>query len=379
MYQPKWKAFQEHLMTGISYMIPIIVPAGIIMGIGIMAGQFMGFDAWNAKLLQDSNNVVKLFAWLTQVAGAGMMGLMFPVFAAFVSYSISDKLGLAPGFIGGYLAKEMGSGFIGAVIIGMLAGYFVKYLNDKIKFNRTFNPVKTLFIIPVTSSLFAIIGSYFIVGPLGLLFIKGITIVIHAAGGTGQVTMAAVIGGSMGFDLGGPVNKTALALSMQLNTDTGANTWVPAMIGAVIPPIGIGLATIIDKFIVRRTVFEKNLKANGFPCFLLGFMGISEGAIPFAIKDPLFMIPINVIGSATGAAIAAALKTSAVTGVPAAIWGWPLSTNPLGWAIAVVIGSLMVCFGAIFRGNYVVRKREKKNNIQTKVKKEVVSQSDVSL
>jgi PTS system fructose-specific IIC component len=364
MEQSRWKVFQEHLMTGISYMIPVIVSAGIILGIGIMAGQIMNFDPWSAEVLKSGDHIEKLFAWLTQVAGAGMMGLMFPVFAAFVAYSIADKLGLAPGFIGGLLAVEMGSGFLGAIIIGIVAGYSVKYLNEKLKFKRTFRPVKTMFLIPVFCSLFVIIVSYYIVGPLGLLAISGITAVINVVGNTGEVALAAVIGGSMAFDLGGPINKTALALSMQLNTDAGANAWVPAMIGAVIPPIGIGLATIIDKYVVKRTVFDSQLKADGMPCFLLGFMGISEGAIPFAIRDPFFIIPLNVISSAVGAAIAALLGTSAVTGVPAAIWGWPLSTNPLGWVVAVLVGSLMVCFGAIFRANYLLKKKAKQNDAE---------------
>ncbi|MEK3807200.1 PTS fructose transporter subunit IIC [Bacillus sp. FSL H8-0547] len=368
MEQSKWKVFQQHLMTGISYMIPIIVSAGIVLGIGIMAGQLMDFDPWSKEILENGSKHQQFFAWLTQVAGAGMMGLMFPVFAAFVAYSIADKLGLAPGFIGGLLAAEMGSGFLGAIVIGICAGYTVKFLNDRLKFKRTFRPVKTMFIVPVFSSLFVIIVSYYIVGPAGLLAISGITSIITAIGNTGEIALAAVIGGSMAFDLGGPINKTALAISMQLNTDTGANTWVPAMIGAVIPPIGIGLATIIDKFVVKKAVFDSHLKADGIPCFMLGFMGISEGAIPFAIRDPLFMIPLNVVSSASGAAIAAWLGTSAVTGVPAAIWGWPLATNPIGWALAVLVGSLMVCFGAIFRANHLMKKPkiqgELENNIE---------------
>lgn len=354
----KLSELQEHLMTGISYMIPIIVPAGIIMGIGIMIGQLSGYDATNAKYLTSNDSIQKLVAWISQVAGAGMMGLMFPVFAAFVSYSISDKLGLAPGFIGGYLANVMGSGFLGAVAIGLIGGYIVQFLNKKIKFSRTFRPVKTMFIIPVFSTLLVVIISYFIIGPVGNVLVHGITKFITLVGKTGQVALASVIAGSMAFDLGGPVNKTALALSMQLNTDTGANAWVPAMIGAVIPAIGIGMATLLDKVILRKSVFNNQMKTDGIACFILGFMGISEGAIPFAIKDPLFIVPLNVIASAIGGAIAALAKTSAVTGVPAAIWGWPLSTNPIGWVLAVSIGSIIVCLGSLFRGKQLLRKSE---------------------
>lgn len=353
----KFTELQQHLMTGISYMIPIIVPAGIIMGIGIMIGQLSGYDAWDSTLLTSSDSLQQFVAWITQVAGAGMMGLMFPVFASFVAYSISDKAGLAPGFIGGYLANQMGSGFLGAVAIGLTAGYIVKFLNEKIKFSRTFKPVKTMFIIPVFSSLLVIIISYFVIGPVGNVLIRAITQFITWVGGAGEVALASVIAGSMAFDLGGPVNKTALALSMQLNTDVGANAWVPAMIGAVIPAIGIGTATLIDKIVLRKAVYNDQMKTDGIACFVLGFMGISEGAIPFAIKDPLFMIPLNVIASAIGGAIAALLQTSAVTGVPAAIWGWPLSTNPFGWVIAVAVGSVIVCIGALYRGSQLMKNK----------------------
>lgn len=358
MNKQKLQELQQHLMTGISYMIPIIVPAGIIMGIGIMFGQVAGFNAWDPALLDGNDSVRKLVGWLTQVAGAGMMGLMFPVFSAYVSYSISDKPGLAPGFIGGYLANVMGSGFLGAVAVGLFAGVVVQFMNDHLKFSRTFRPVKTMFIIPVFSALLVIIASYFIIGPIGLVLVKVITTFINAVGETGEVALASVIAGSMAFDLGGPVNKTALALSMQLNTDTGANAWVPAMIGAVIPAIGIGLATLLDKVILKKVVYDNQMKTDGIACFILGFMGISEGAIPFAIKDPLFMIPLNVIASAIGGALAALFGTSAVTGVPAAIWGWPLSTNPLGWVVAVAVGSVIVCAGALIRGSQLAKKKE---------------------
>lgn len=354
-----WTEFQQHLMTGISYMIPVIVPAGIVMGIGIMIGQILGFDATNAAIMEGTDAFTRFVGWFTQTAGSGMMGLMFPVFAAFVGYSVADKQGLAPGFIGGYLAKEMGSGFLGAIVAGVIAGYFVQFLNTHIKVSRTFLPVKAMFLVPVLSSIVVILISYFVIGPVGTLLVHAITVAITAVGSVGEAALGAVIAGAMGFDLGGPVNKTALALSMQLNTDTGANAWVPAMIGAVVPAIGVGLATIIDKAVLKRSVFSSQMKTDGAACFILGFMGISEGCIPFAIKDPAFMIPLNVISSGISGAIAVMLGVSATTGVPAAIWGWPLSANPLGWALAVAVGSLIVCAGTLFRA-VQLQKREAK-------------------
>ena len=121
----KWDILQRYLMTGISYMIPVVVGAGMLMGIGGIAGQIMGFEVWSPEALESTNGVIQTFAWITQVAGKGLMNLMYPVFAAFLAYAIGEKLALTPGFLGGVLAQSMGSGFIGSILIGLIAGYFV--------------------------------------------------------------------------------------------------------------------------------------------------------------------------------------------------------------------------------------------------------------
>ncbi|MGL5353546.1 MAG: fructose-specific PTS transporter subunit EIIC [Clostridium sp.] len=354
----KSEVFQRYLMTGISYMIPVVVGAGMLMGIGGIAGQVMGFDVWSVEALESSNVAIQTFAWMTQIAGKGLMNLMYPVFAAFLAYAIGDKLALAPGFLGGVLAQSMGSGFIGSMLIGFIAGYFVQFINKKIKMKRKYIGIKSMFIIPVLGALVVALASRFIVGPIGLGFINGVTAILNLVGEAGGAALSALLGGSMAFDLGGPVNKTAMTIGMQLNSDTGF-TYTPVLLGIIIPPIGIGLATIIDKFVVGRKVFPEELGGSGAPSMVLGVVGISEGAIPFIISDPLGQIPINVIGAGIGASISFVMGSFAHIGVPASIWGWPLIENPAGFFIGLLVGVIFISFATIFRRLSIVKKEEK--------------------
>ena len=246
----KWGVMQSHLMTGISYMIPVVVGAGMLMGIGGIAGQILNVEIWSPEALNSSDALVSTFAWITQVAGKGLMNLMYPIFAAFLAYAIGDKLALAPGFLGGVLASEMGS-----ILIGLVAGYFVKFANENIKIKRKYIGIKTMFIIPVLGVIIASLASKFIVGPIGVGFINGITAIINAVGQAGGAALSALLGGAMAFDLGGPVNKTAMTIGMQLTSDTGF-TYTPVLLGILIPPIGIGLATIIDKLLNTNSLIS---------------------------------------------------------------------------------------------------------------------------
>ena len=351
----KWGVMQSHLMTGISYMIPVVVGAGMLMGIGGIAGQILNVEIWSAEALNSSDALVSTFAWITQVAGKGLMNLMYPIFAAFLAYAIGDKLALAPGFLGGVLASEMGSGFVGSILIGLVAGYFVKFANENIKIKRKYVGIKTMFIIPVLGVIIVSLASKFIVGPIGVGFINGITAIINAVGQAGG---AALLGGAMAFDLGGPVNKTAMTIGMQLTSDTGF-TYTPVLLGILIPPIGIGLATIIDKLLVGRKVFDDGLGGSGLPSMILGVVGISEGAIPFMISDPLGQIPINVIGASIGASISFAMGSFAHIGVPASIWGWPLIERPAGFFLGLLAGVIFVAVASVFRRLSIVKKEEK--------------------
>lgn len=358
-----WTLFQQNLMTGISYMIPIVVGAGMLMGIGGIAGQLIGFDVWSAEALVSSSLIEQTFAWITQIAGKGLMNLMYPVFAAYLAYAIGDKSALAPGFLGGAIAQATGSGFIGSILIGLIAGYTIRFLNDKIKIKRKFIGIKTMFLMPVISVVVVSLGSRFIVGPIGVGFINGVTFLLQVIGNAGGAVLSAVLGGCMAFDLGGPVNKTAMTLGMQLTSDTGF-TYTPILLGIIIPPIGIGLSTVLDQFIVGRKVFPEDLRSSGLVSAVLGVVGISEGAIPFILADPLGQVPINVIGAALGASLSFLMGASAHIGVQAAIWGWPLIERPAGFFVGLAAGVIFIIAGTCFRRLHLVKKEESKEKEQ---------------
>lgn len=356
-----WAEVQRHMLTGISYMIPIIVAAGTIMGFAQITGQIFGFNPGDKELLESSNELLRLIAWISQDVGPSFMGLMYPVLAAFIAYSIGDRPGLAPGFLGGLLASSLGAGFLGAMLIGFLAGYVIIFFNKTIKIKRQYITVKSLFIMPVFGSLIVVLLSRYIVGPIGIGFTKVVTAFMNKIGEIGGAAIAAAIAGGAAFDYGGPVNRVASMVNKQLFFDTNY-TYVPNFLGSIIPPIGVGLATIIDKYVVGKRVFDPQLRVNGAPCMILGFLGISEGVIPFAIADPIGTIPITVIGSAVGASLAYLFGCHTFAGVPFGFYGYPLVTNLLAFLFSLLVGVLLVAFGIIFRKNYLYKKQQEQVN-----------------
>lgn len=354
----KLTEMQKHMLTGISYMIPIIVAAGTLLGIAALAGQAFGFNPGDKELLESGNEFIRLMAWINQSVGGNFMKLMYPILAAFVAYSIGDRPAIAPGLLGGMLAESMRSGFLGAMIIGYAAGYLIVFMNKTIKIKRQYIGVKSMFLMPVFGCLAVAILSRYVVAPIGIGFTNACIWVVETIGQAGNAALAATLGGAVGFDFGGPVTRAASTISKQLYFDTNF-TYVPNMLGGIIPPIGIGLATIIDKYVVGRRVFPPQLTTSGTPCLILGFLGISEGSLPFAISDPVGTIPVTVTGAAVGSAMAYMFGCHTFAGVPCGFYGYPLVTNLFGFFISLTTGVLIVAFGMILRRNYLFKKEEK--------------------
>ncbi|VYU34151.1 PTS fructose EIIBC subunit family protein [Clostridium tertium] len=363
-FDKKLTEVQKHMLTGISYMIPVIVASGTILGIASLAGQAFGFNPGDLELLETSSSeFVKCMVWLNKIAGGNFMNLMYPILAAFVAFSIGDRPALAPGLLGGMLAHNMKSGFLGALLIGFFAGYLITFMNKHIKIKRQYIGVKSMFIMPVFGCLAVAIVSRYVVGPIGQGFTYGCTWLVNTIGQAGNTALAAVLGGAVGFDFGGPVTRAASTISKQLYFDTNF-TYVPNMLGGIIPPIGIGLATIIDKYVVGKRVFPPQLKTSGTPCMILGFLGISEGSLPFAISDPLGTIPVTVTGAAVGSAMAYNFGCHTFAGVPCGFYGYPLVTNLGGFFISLATGVMIVALGMIFRRNYLYKKEQRKMAVE---------------
>ena len=292
------------------------------------------------------------------------------MFAAFVANSIGGKTALAAGFIGGYVANKpiqiislvdgaydkvtpVPSGFLGAIIISIFIGYSVKWMNKNIKMGEKWLAFKTTFLIPMISAIVTMILMVYVITPFGGLVNEWIKAVLESAGKSGQYMYAFILSATTAFDLGGPVNKAAGFVALGFTTDkilpvTARN------IAIVTPSIGLGLSTLLDKILVRRRVYDKQFYEAGKTSIFLAFMGISEGAIPFALERPMFTIPLYVVGSIIGAMTGVTL--GAVQWFPeSAIWAWPLITNIFPYILGIAVGSLFIAIVNIYYRNYLIK------------------------
>lgn len=373
-----WAEVSKHLMTGISYMIPVLIMGGLVGAFSqIIPYVYLGLspdvsilDAINSGNFTGLNFSLLKLAQLMQSFGFTLFGFAIPLFAAFTAFSIGGKTAFATGFIGGYIAvkpiatlllvdgkwKEVApvpSGFLGAIIIAFTIGYFVKFLNEKIQLSKNWLAFKTTFLIPMISAIVTMILMVYVITPFGGLVNEWIKAVLESAGKSGQYMYAFILSATTAFDLGGPVNKAAGFVALGFTTDkilpvTARN------IAIVTPSIGLGLSTLLDKILVRRRVYDKQFYEAGKTSIFLAFMGISEGAIPFALERPMFTIPLYVVGSIIGAMTGVTL--GAVQWFPeSAIWAWPLITNIFPYILGIAVGSLFIAIVNIYYRNYLIK------------------------
>lgn len=373
-----WTEVSKHLMTGISYMIPVLIMGGLVGAFSqIIPYVYLGLspdvsilDAINSGNFTGINFSLLKLAQLMQSFGFTLFGFAIPLFAAFTAFSIGGKTAFVTGFIGGYIAvkpiatlllvdgkwKEVApvpSGFLGAIIIAFTIGYFVKFLNEKIQLSKNWLAFKTTFLIPMISAIVTMILMVYVITPFGGLVNEWIKAVLESAGKSGQYMYAFILSATTAFDLGGPVNKAAGFVALGFTTDkilpvTARN------IAIVTPSIGLGLSTLLDKILVRRRVYDKQFYEAGKTSIFLAFMGISEGAIPFALERPMFTIPLYVVGSIIGAMTGVTL--GAVQWFPeSAIWAWPLITNIFPYILGIAVGSLFIAIVNIYYRNYLIK------------------------
>ncbi|KGL38149.1 PTS fructose transporter subunit IIABC [Listeria newyorkensis] len=359
------------IMTGISYMIPLIVAAGLMLGIAKLTWVYaLGLDI---GMIGDPtyNSVGGLQEFLHYLDGFGNMlfKFIYPVFGMFVAYAIADRVGLIAGFAGGLFAGGLHytfwgieggipSGFLGALILGLTAGYVAKFLNQRVKLSKNLAAMKPMLIVPGISVLVIFILNLYVIDPVFGHLNKWIADTIASMSTSGTLSLSAMIAAATAFDLGGPVNKAAGAIAIGLSAD-GIFPLTPRVLAIVIPPLGIGLATIIDRFVVGRRVFSQDLRLLGNTSFLLGFLAISEGAIPFMLRNPLITIPLNLIGAIAGACTGVALGAVQWLPLPA-IWGWPLVENLPAYLVGMLVGVAIIAFGNIFI-RYAIIKRKERN------------------
>ncbi|PLR38651.1 PTS fructose transporter subunit IIABC [Chimaeribacter californicus] len=347
----------QGVSSGISYMIPVIVAAGLMIGIGQVGASLFGVvNISDATYATHPRHLFVVFHTLT-LYGNMIMKFMYPVFSAYMAYSIADRPGLVPGFIGGafagglhYLFWSVGggipSGFLGALILGLVAGVVADYLNKHIRLHKNVQAMKPMLIVPGLTVLVIFFINLYFVDPVfgGINHFLQQTIIAH--GNSGALMLAVIIASLTAFDLGGPVNKSAGAIAIGLAADH-IYPLTSRVLGIVIPPIGIGLATLIDKYLVRQRVFDENQRVTGTTSLILGFLAIGEGAIPFMLKNPFITISINICGAVIGAVTAISLGSVQWYPLPA-VWGWPLVENLPAYLFGLVAGVLFIAFTNVF-------------------------------
>ena len=297
----------KHLLTGVSYMIPFVVAGGIMIALAFAIGGFkIAFlDTSNITTLVTSflaNPYQSLGGALFVIGAKAGFLLYVPILAGFIAYSIADRPGICPGMIGGVLANLSGSGFLGAIVAGFLAGYVVLWLNRSIsaRLPRTLAGIMPVLVLPVLGSLIVGLVMIYVVGVPVAWLNQALIHGLKGLQGANAAVLGLVIGLMMGFDMGGPVNKAAYAFSVGLLLDPHFPVTQPmaaAMAAGMTPPLGLALATVLFK-----NRFTSEEREAGIAAWVLGASFITEGAIPFAAEDPLRVIPAVMIGSGlTGA------------------------------------------------------------------------------
>ncbi|WPM05708.1 fructose-specific PTS transporter subunit EIIC [Borreliella sinica] len=330
----------KHLMNGVSFMLPFVVSGGIIIAISFMFG-IKAFD-----INDPSYN--KIADILMQIGGGSAFTLMIPILAGYISFSIAERPGLAPGMITGLMMSNGNAGFLGGILAGFISGYvtlIVKKISDKIIPSnlKGINPVLTY---PFLSVIISGILIYVMLSPISVIN-ESITDLLNKLSGTNMAILGALLGGMMAIDMGGPINKAAYAFGIAMIT---AKNYIPhasIMAGGMVPPIGIALATSLFK-----NRFSKEEKESGKVCYFLGACFITEGVIPFAATDPLRVIPACILGSSIGGFISALFKVEVIA-PHGGIFILPIVVNPLMWIISILAGSIItaVLIG-IFKKEY---------------------------
>ena len=328
----------KHLMNGVSHMLPFVVGGGILIAIAFLIDGF-SVDLNSLPTDQRAN-----FGTITQAAalfkgiGGTAFGFMLPILAGFIAMSIADRPGLAVGFVGGSIAANGTSGFLGALVAGFVAGYIVLLLKKVFsKLPESLDGMKPVLLYPLLGIfLVGVIMQFVVEPPIGALN-TAINNGLNGLNGASAVVLGILLGGMMSVDMGGPVNKAAYVFGTASIAAGNYNIMAAVMIGGMVPPIAIALATILFK-----NKFTAEERKAGPTNFIMGLSFITEGAIPFAASDPLHVLPACVVGSAVAGGLSMAFGCTLMA-PHGGIFVVPTIGNPLMYLVALVIGSFIAC------------------------------------
>ena len=328
----------KHLMNGVSHMLPFVVGGGILIAIAFLIDGF-SVDLNSLPADQRAN-----FGTITQAAamfkgiGGTAFGFMLPILAGFIAMSIADRPGLAVGFVGGSIAANGTSGFLGALVAGFVAGYIVLLLKKVFsKLPESLDGMKPVLLYPLLGIfLVGVIMQFVVEPPIGALN-TAINNGLNGLNGASAVVLGVLLGGMMSVDMGGPVNKAAYVFGTASIAAGNYNIMAAVMIGGMVPPLAIALATIFFK-----NKFTAEERKAGPTNFIMGLSFITEGAIPFAASDPLHVLPACAVGSAVAGGLSMAFGCTLMA-PHGGIFVVPTIGNPLMYLVALVIGAFIAC------------------------------------
>lgn len=321
----------KHLMTGVSFMIPVVVAGGILLAISFIWGldsATQGDPSYNA-----------IAAALNSIGGGdGALGLMVPVLAAGIAYSISDRAGITAGLMCGWIAKSIGAGFLGGMIGGFMAGYITLYLVKWIKLPKSIESLKAVLLIPVLSVGISGLLMTFVIGTPITALLGILEDWLNGLGTSNKILLGIITGCMMAFDMGGPLNKSIFAFSMIAFADGNFRPFAAVMAGGVTPPLALALSSLIFK-----KKYSKEEREMGKSAWILGASNITEGAIPFAVGDPLRVIPCIMAGSAVSSTLS--LMFDCACRVPhGGLWATLIPNvfdHPVLWVVGIACGTVV--------------------------------------
>ena len=339
--KPERTGVYKHLMTGVSHMLPFVVAGGLLIALGFAIGSFM-FGEQGIYIYKEEY-AGTLGQILFQI-GKDAFALFVPVLGAYIAYSIAGRPGIAPGMVGAYIAANTGAGFLGAIVAGFIAGYFVAWLAKVIKLPRELDSLKPMIILPlVGTAVIGLLMYYLIAHPVADAQ-SALETWLKSLQGSSALLLGALLGGMMALDMGGPVNKAAYLFSSGLIASDVLGPMAATMAAGMTPPLAICCATML-----YRNRFTEEERQAGKAAGVLGLSFITEGAIPFAAKDPLRVIPALMIGSAVTGALSmvfgCGLRASHggifVLFIPNAV------VNVWAYAFAIIVGTAVstACLG----------------------------------
>ncbi|MHA0036354.1 PTS fructose-like transporter subunit IIB [Deinococcus sp. PESE-13] len=292
-------SFYKHLMTGVSHMLPFVVAGGLLIALGFAFGSFQFGD--QGIFIYEDKYAGTIGNLLFNIGANGAFKLFVPVLAGYIAFSIADRPGLAPGMVGGLIAANTGSGFLGGMVAGFIAGYFVRWLNRALKLPRTLEGLKPTLLLPLLGTLVVGLLMLTVVGKPVAAALTAVTNWLQGLGQGSAGLLGALLGGMMAFDMGGPINKAAYTFSTGLLTNKVYGPIAATMAAGMTPPLALFFATQLFK-----NRFTKDEQEAGKAAGVLGISFITEGAIPFAARDPLRVIPALMAGSAVAGFISMA-------------------------------------------------------------------------